>query len=177
MISKAITLANIAHAQQKRKGTEIPYILHPLEAGIIVSQIKYDENLICAAILHDTVEDAHITYEAIKEMFNDRVSELVEAQSEDKSKSWKVRKQHTIIHLATIQDEDIKIVSLADKLSNIRAMHRDYLVVGDNLWNRFNVTDKNEQGWYYKGLVNALKSLSKYREYAELENLVKDVFK
>lgn len=177
MISNAIALANIAHSKQKRKGTDIPYILHPLEAGIIVSQMKYDEDLICAAILHDTVEDANISYKAIEKMFNERVSKLVEAQSEDKSKSWKERKQHTIDYLNEIQDEDIKIVSLADKLSNIRAIHKDYAAIGDKLWKRFRVTDKKEQGWYYKGLVDAIKSLSKYQEYAEFESLVNDVFK
>ena len=69
MINKAISFACLAHSKQKRKGTDIPYILHPLEAGIIVSQIKYDEDLICAAILHDTAEDAKVGYETIAEIF------------------------------------------------------------------------------------------------------------
>ena len=124
MISKAISLANIAHAGQKRKGTNIPYILHPLEAGIIVSQMKYDEDLICAAILHDVVEETYLSYESIEEMFNGRVSSLVKAQSEDKTKSWHERKAHTVEFLKSTADKDIKIVALGDKLSNIRALHR-----------------------------------------------------
>ncbi len=176
MINKAIAFANIAHANQKRKGTNIPYILHPLEAGIVVAQMKFDPDLICAAILHDTVEDAYIPYKSIREMFNDRVSFLVETQSEDKTKSWHERKSHTIEYLKSIDDEDIKIVSLGDKLSNIRALHRDYLEIGDKLWERFNVTEKNKQGWYYKGLVDGLCSLNKYKEFEEFERLVTRVF-
>jgi len=97
MINKAILFATKAHAGQFRKGTNTPYILHPLEAGIIVSHIKNDEDLICAAILHDVVEDTDITTEIVKEEFNERIADLVVSESEDKSKSWKERKGH-ILH-------------------------------------------------------------------------------
>jgi GTP diphosphokinase / guanosine-3',5'-bis(diphosphate) 3'-diphosphatase len=176
MISKAIMFANLAYSNQKRKGTEIPYIMHPLEAGVIVSQMKFDENLISAAILHDTAEDAHVGYETLKSMFNERIADLVKSQSEDKSKTWKERKQHTIEYLKSLEDEDIKIVSLADKLSNIRSLHRDYLVEKENLWKRFNVKEKNEHGWYYRGLVESLNDLSNYKEYKEFKELVFTVF-
>lgn len=176
MINKAISFASLAHSNQKRKGSDTPYILHPLEAGIIVSQIKYDEDLICAAILHDTVEDAKVGYEALKIIFNERITELVKAQSEDKSKSWQERKQHTIDYLNSIEDEDIKIVALGDKLSNMRAIHKDYIKLGEKLWERFNVKEKSKHGWYYMSLVNSLKSLDKYMEYQELKELVLKVF-
>jgi len=95
MINKAIMFATVAHESQKRKGTDIPYILHPMEAAVIVSQIKYDPDLICSALLHDVAEDSHMSYDSIAAMFNERVADLVFFQSEDKSKSWKERKQHT----------------------------------------------------------------------------------
>lgn len=176
MINKAISFASLAHSNQKRKGSDTPYILHPLEAGIIVSQIKYDEDLICAAILHDTVEDAKVGYEALKIIFNERITELVKAQSEDKSKSWQERKQHTIDYLNSVEDEDIKIVALGDKLSNMRAIHKDYIKLGEKLWERFNVKERSKHGWYYMSLVNSLKSLDKYMEYQEFKELVLKVF-
>ena len=89
MINKTIIFATKAHGNQTRKGKGKPYILHPLEAGIIVSQIKNDEDLICAAILHDVIEDTDITFKMIKEKFNGRIANLVVSESEDKSKSWK----------------------------------------------------------------------------------------
>lgn len=176
MINKAISFASLAHSNQKRKGSNTPYVLHPLEAGIIVSQIKYDEDLICAAILHDTVEDAKVGYEALKIIFNERITELVKAQSEDKLKSWQERKQHTIDYLNSVEDEDIKIVALGDKLSNMRAINRDYIKLGEKLWERFNVKEKSKHGWYYMSLVNSLRSLDKYMEYQEFKELVLKVF-
>jgi len=96
MISKAIAFANEKHAGQVRKGSRIPYILHPLEAGIIISQIVFDEELIAAAILHDLVEDAGVTLDTIAQAFSPRVAQLVASQTEDKSRTWNERKQHTV---------------------------------------------------------------------------------
>jgi myo-inositol-1(or 4)-monophosphatase len=176
MIDKAIMFATVAHGNQKRKATEMPYILHPMEAAVIVSQIRYDPDLICAALLHDVAEDSHVGYDTLVTVFNVRIADLVFSQSEDKSKSWKERKQHTIDELGITEDEDIKIVCLADKLSNMRAISRDYATLGDNLWSRFNMKDKNEQGWYYKGLCDCLVSLKQYPAYKEFKSLVYGVF-
>lgn len=176
MINEAIIFATNAHKNQVRKGNGTPYILHPLEAGIIVSQMKYDEELIAAAFLHDIVEDTGVSIETIEEKFGKRVAELVKVESEDKSKSWKERKQHTIEHLKNEKDQDVKIVTLGDKLSNIRAMYRDDLKIGEKLWERFNVKDKNMHKWYYTGLVEALDSLSEYDAYKEFKELVSRVF-
>ena len=175
MIHKAIILAATAHEKQKRKGADIPYILHPMEAAVIVSQIKYDEDLICAALLHDVAEDTKMSYDSITVMFGERIADHVFSQSEDKSKSWKERKQHTIDELKKSNDDDIKIICLADKLSNIRSMSRDYAVLGEKLWERFNA-DKEMQRWYYKGLAESLASLAAYPAYHEFKELVRKVF-
>ena len=176
MINKAIKYATDAHEGQHRKGSNKPYILHPLEAGIIVSQIRNDEDLICAAILHDVIEDTDKTYEMVREDFNERIADLVFAESEDKSRSWKERKGYTLESLAKEKSEDIGIVTLGDKLSNMRAIDRDFENIGDELWKRFNVKDKNQHKWYYSGLVDSLSYLSEYNEYQEFKNLVYKVF-
>ena len=131
LINKAVIFAALAHEKQKRKGTDLPYILHPMEAAVIVSQIKYDSDLICSALLHDVAEDSHISYASIAAIFNKKIADLVFFQSEDKSRSWKERKQHTINELSKLKDDDIKIVCLADKLANMRAISRDYHTIGD----------------------------------------------
>ena len=175
MVSKAIVFAATAHDNQLRKGSDVPYILHPTEAAVIVSQIKYDSDLICAALLHDVAEDTKMSYESISLMFNKKIADIVFFQSEDKSKSWKERKQHTIDELKKITDNDIKIVCLADKLSNIRSISRDYAVLGEKLWERFNA-GKDMQAWYYKGLADSLASLGAYPAYKEFKGLVCEVF-
>ena len=91
-------------------------MLHPMEAGAIVAGIKYDEELITAALLHDVIEDAPFTANDIEARFGERVLRLVAASSEDKSKSWEERKQAAIDRLSAEVDRDVLIISLADKL-------------------------------------------------------------
>ena len=85
------------------------------------------------------------------------------------------RKQHTISELQKTDDIDVKIVCLADKLSNIRSISRDYAVLGEKLWERFNA-GKSEQAWYYRVLAESLSSLSEYSVYREFVRLVEKVF-
>lgn len=181
MIEKAILFATEAHQGQTRKGSDIPYILHPLEAGIIAAGMlgslgKMDERIVCAAILHDTFEDTHLTYDKVKEEFGQEVADLVAAQSEDKSRTWKERKQHTIDCLSGEKNQAIKIIALCDKLANIRAMSRDYDRLGEALWDRFNEKNKSEHKWYYSCLAEALRDLEEFEAYHEYQRLVIRVF-
>ena len=181
MIEKALNLANQAHSGQTRKGTDIAYIIHPIEAGVIASSIltqlsRYDEEVVSAAILHDTIEDTELTEEDLLAQFTERVVYLVTCQSENKINSWKQRKQATIDYLNNTQDIDVKIVHLADKLSNMRSIARDYDVLGDKLWERFNEKRKSEQGWYYSSLAESLDDLEGTGEHQEFKVLIDKVF-
>lgn len=181
MINKAIQFASLCHSNQVRKATEIPYILHPLEAGIIATNItlKYgrlDEDVVASAILHDVCEDAKVSLETLRLVFNEKITDLVKRQSEDKSKSWKERKQDTIDQLLKNEDKSFEIVTLADKLSNLRSIQRDYLIQGEKIWTRFNVKDKSQHAWYYTGIKNNIKQLRDTLEYKEFKELVEEVF-
>lgn len=177
MINKAITFAVKAHEGQPRKGTEIPYIFHPLEVGMIVSRITDDEEVIAAAVLHDTVEDCDaVTLDDIRREFGDRVARIVGLESEDKDKSWEERKAATVRSLKKEPMREAKIVALGDKLSNIRCFYADYIKLGDELWQRFNMKDKRMQGRYYHGLCEALSDLSDLEEYQEFRRMVEMVF-
>jgi len=177
MINKAIAFATKAHDGQFRKGTRLPYIFHPMEVGMIVSRMTDDPEIIAAAILHDTVEDcSEVTLDLIREEFGERVASMVCAESEDKSKSWKERKAHTLKSLKEETVEGVKLIALGDKLSNVRSLHHDYESVGEELWERFNMKDKKMQGWYYTGLCDSLKSLEGYPEYEEFCLMVNHVF-
>lgn len=172
VIERAIAFAIRAHDGQFRKGTSRPFILHPLEVGKIVASMTEDEEVISAAILHDTIEDCKgITEEIIRQEFTDRVASLVAQESEDKSKTWVERKSATIAHLK-VAPKEIQMIGLADKLSNMRDIDRDYPECGENLWNRFRMKDKNVIGWYYKSiresLEESMKDTAAYREYCEL---------
>ena len=175
MVNKAIVFATKAHEGQLRKGTQRPYIVHPIEVGDIVSTMTRDEEIISAAILHDTIEDCEgITKEILAEQFSERVASIVAQESEDKSKSWIDRKTATIKHLGEAPIE-VKMVGLADKLSNMRDINRDYPVYGEELWKRFRMQSKVMIGWYYKGIRDVLyesfSGVPAFEEYCKLVNI------
>ena len=157
-----------------RKGTDVPYIVHPMEVMQILTANGCSDDVIVAGILHDVLEDTNTTKKEILDAFDQNVLDIVLCESEDKSKSWKERKQTTIDHLAE-SGKEVKLVCCADKLSNIRSMYCDLQQVGEVLWKRFNAT-KEQIHWYYSGIVEALQGLEEYPMYAELKELVKRVF-
>ena len=154
-IPKAIIFATKKHEGQKRKGTDIPYIVHPMEVMQILTAMDCSQDVIIAGILHDTLEDTDTTPEEIKEAFGNAVLAIVQTESEDKSKTWKERKQRTVDELQEASTES-RQVCFADKLSNIRSMYRDKLSIGEKIWELFNA-GKNI-AWYYQSIADALKS-------------------
>ena len=161
ILEKAISFATDRHAGMVRKGTDVPYIVHPLEAVSIAAGMTNDPEILAAAALHDVVEDTSTTMAELEAAFGNRVAALVASDSEDKmpgvlsSESWETRKKATI---ATLQDAplDVKIIVLADKLSNIRSINRDLINIGDAVWERFNQKDKKKHEWYYREIAKAL---------------------
>lgn len=177
MVKKAIAFAIKAHEGQHRKGTGLPYILHPMEVGMIVSRMTEDEEVIAAAVLHDTVEDCeNVSLEQIRQEFGEKVAQIVGQESEDKDGSWEQRKASTIRKLKKESQREVKLVALGDKLSNIRCLYADYLRIGEEIWQRFNMKDKKMQGWYYLGLCDSLSDLSELEEYKEFCHMVSEVF-
>lgn len=177
MIEKAIIFATKAHEGQFRKGVPVPYILHPMEVSTIVAGISPDEELIAAALLHDTLEDCESVTEAILyREFGARVLELVLAESEDKSKTWVERKGTTIVHLANETRLDVKILTLGDKLANVRSLQRDMEILGDKIWDCFHQKDRNKIAWYYKGVRDQISELKDTLAYEEYICLIDKIF-
>lgn len=169
LIDVAIEVAVKAHQNQVRKGTDIPYITHPLAVGILLAKAGCSDEIIIAGILHDTVEDTSITLNDLHDMFGKKVSDIVKGASEpDKSLKWEERKSHTHDFLKAASRE-VKFVALVDKLNNIRAIASDYVEIGEALWERFN-RGKDAQKWYYQGLVQALRDDSADEAYKVLHN-------
>jgi (p)ppGpp synthase/HD superfamily hydrolase len=174
LIHEAIIFATRKHAGQVRKGTDIPYISHPMEVMQILTENDLPENVIVAGILHDTLEDTDTAPAEILERFGEDILKIVSAESEDKSKPWKERKQATIDHLAAAS-LDARLVCCADKLSNLRSMAADLEAVGERLWERFNAA-KPDIEWYYRGIAKAL-WLPRMPMIDELNILLEKVFK
>lgn len=175
MIEEAAAFAEKAHKGAFRKGTTIPYIVHPLETAVIVSGLTDDEEVIAAALLHDVIEDTEVTAGNLEEAFGPRVRSLVAEESEDKTRTWKERKSATMEHLRAAPRE-VKLIALADKLSNLRSTAKDYMLIGDKVWERFNEKRKDQQAWYYWGIADVLKEFHDCIYYKEYVLLCRQVF-
>lgn len=153
MLFKAIEFAAKAHTGQRRKTSGIPYIYHPLAVAKILMKHHCAEELVIAAVLHDTIEDTAVTADDLVHHFGSRVASLVESVSEpDKSASWEARKQHTIAFLEDASS-DILLIACADKLDNACSLYDEWLEQGESIWSFFN-RPKPYQGWYYASLVD-----------------------
>lgn len=146
-IQRAIKFATKTHEiyqKQKRKGKDVSYITHPLTVGILLSSIGADVDVVCAGILHDTIEDSieekKVTAQMLTDRFGEKVAELVLAVTEtDKSLSWEKRKEQALEHIKTFSHEAI-LVKSADIVSNLTEMVDDHNKEGDQIFQRFNAS-------------------------------------
>lgn len=177
-IDKAIAFATKAHTGQKRKGTNIDYIVHPLAVAKLLTEAGCNEDTIIAGYLHDAVEDNEkISLEDIARIFGYRVAGIVEACSEpDKALPWKERKTHTIEMMKTAPTA-VRLVVTCDKLHNATCMLNDYKSCGMELWERFNESRENQQ-WYYLSLVESLgvKKFDTHPLHIALAKTVEELF-
>ena len=182
LVSEAVAFAVKAHDGMRRKKSDAPYILHPMEAAVIVGTMTCDQDLIAAAALHDVVEDADITIEEIERRFGKRVRELVAAETEDKRSdlppdaTWRIRKEESLRVLETTDDEGVLMVWLGDKLANMRSIYRDFKVEGVLMWQRFNQKDVSQQAWYYRSIAKLTERLSDTSAWLEYKTLTELVF-
>lgn len=173
-VEKALIFATKAHAGQYRKGTDRPYILHPIETMAIAMAFSEDEDVLAAAVLHDTVEDTSVTLKRIEREFGSRVAELVASVTEDKKRNlppeatWRARKFEMLFRLKKA-DRYTKIIWFADCLSNMREIKKDYDSYGDDIWDRFNQQNKDMHGWYYREIAHILND-----HYFEDDELFRD---
>lgn len=178
LLNSAIHFATEKHAGQLRKTSKLPYILHPLETMQILSTMQADAHLLAAGVLHDTLEDTDATLNEIILTFGEDVADLVSSHTDDPRKTWKERK------LAEIESckngsPRLKMLILADKVSNLRTMHRDGMELGDKLWDCFSAP-KEKQSWFYSEIQEALYEFQEYKQtapvYWEMVDLYKYLF-
>jgi (p)ppGpp synthase/HD superfamily hydrolase len=158
-LEHALLYASRLHRNQVRKGTSTPYITHLLAVASIVGENGGTEDEVVAALLHDAPEDqgGGATLRDIRLRFGDEVAEIVDGCTDtyqDPKPPWRERKERYLAHLANAPDS-VRLVSSADKLHNARSVLSDYMLVGEDLWTRFN-GKKVGTLWYYRAIVDAL---------------------
>jgi (p)ppGpp synthase/HD superfamily hydrolase len=177
----ALLWAVNCHSKQYRKGTGIPYISHLLAVVAIVMENTLDEDVVIGALLHDAAEDqgGQIMLEKIRFAFGEKVADIVAGCTDAwviPKPEWLPRKENYIQSLPK-HSEDTQLVSLADKLHNIRAILHDYRIVGERLWERFSA-GKEGTLWYYRELVKTFKTIANKKHellVTELDEVVSEV--
>ncbi|MCA1012492.1 HD domain-containing protein [Halobacillus halophilus] len=178
MIEKASRFAAEAHRGQKRKNSNTDYFVHPERVADSLLKAGFRQEIVCAGYLHDVVEDTSYTLQDIEKEFGLDVKALVEAHTEDKSKSWQERKSHTIQSVREGSLE-LKALIVADKLDNLQSLITDLEVNGDKVWSNFNA-DYRHQKWYYQSVAEVMEVGLKEKDVPAFFNtyrkLVKQTF-
>lgn len=180
LVSQAMIFAAQAHDGMLRKGTDIPYILHPGEVAAIAATLTDDEEVLAAAVLHDVMEDCGVSEAELAQRFGCRVAHLVRSETQercgDPRATWLVRKQGAVERIAR-GDRAVKIIALSDKLSNMRAIRRDYDRDGERLFFKFHQHDKALHAWYYRSIAALLEDeLGDMQAWQELTEHIEYVF-
>ena len=172
---KCIGFGAEKHANQRRKNkSSEPYINHPIElANILVNCDITDLDVLCAAILHDTIEDTDTTYDELVKNFGLEIANIVIECTDDKSLDKITRKKIQITHAKEISDK-AKLVKLADKYSNIKLLNIDPPVG----WNT--IVIKGYMEWSYSccanlyGIIGAEKLDKLLKDFFDKNNVTQD---
>jgi GTP pyrophosphokinase len=174
----ALTFATELHANQTRKGGGVPYISHLLGVASIALEYGANEDEAIAALLHDAIEDqgGAATREEIRHRFGDVVTEIVDGctdSDQTPKPPWLQRKEAYIAHIPTAS-ASVRLVSAADKLHNVWSILKDYRLLGDAVWERF---QGGKQGtlWYYRSLVKAFYTAGSTPLVEEFERVVDEL--
>jgi (p)ppGpp synthase/HD superfamily hydrolase len=168
-LDRALALAARAHREQVRKGSSVPYILHPVHVAIILLKHGFPEEVAIAGVLHDVVEDCDVTPDEIRSSFGDAVAGLVLGVTETKeeeapgtapvARPWRVRKEEQLAHLARATPEGAALKA-ADSLHNCESTLADLggkdLAERRATWSRFNAPPE-DQIWYYRAVARTVR--------------------
>lgn len=159
-IQKAIEFAVKTHEvyqRQKRKGKDIPYIIHPLTVGLILARVSADEDMIVAGILHDTIEDSvpekKVSRNILLKKFGKNVADIVVSISEiSKDLPWEQRKKEALDRIKTFSHNSL-LVKSADIISNASELIEDYKLDGDEVFIRFNASKEKVLKHYLELII------------------------
>jgi (p)ppGpp synthase/HD superfamily hydrolase len=149
-VERAIAAAVEAHQGQTRKGDgQLPYVVHPVTVALILSRYSDDEDIIIAGLLHDVLEDTHLSEEAIDRQFGPKVLGMVKDVTEPDlpGLSWETRKDRYLRQLDRAPRGSL-LVACADKIANLISMIAAHSIHGNGLWERFNAPPAQKLAFY-----------------------------
>ena len=161
-LDNAIRKAAWAHEQQDqhRKGSDIPYIIHPFGVMLIASNATDDEDILIACLMHDVLEDVDSSIyseDQMRDEFGDRVVAIVKDVTKDESvRDWHERSKAYLHHLEHEASDEAVIVSASDKIHNLLSILTDHATHGDAVWDRFTTKSSTDQLWWYESILGVI---------------------
>lgn len=175
---EAFRFAAEKHATQTRKRTSVPYISHLMSVAGLVLEAGGDEDQAIAALLHDVVEDCggEPVLQEVADRFGQRVARIVDGCTDAYTIPKPPWKQRKLDYLALLRNagDDIRLVSAADKLHNVRAILTDHRAEGESVWARFS-GGREGTLWYYRAVLDILLEGRSNRLIGELERAVTEL--
>ena len=154
IIEHALRIAAVAHHTQTRKGTPVPYIVHPVMVSHTLIRHGFSDEVVAAGLVHDVLEDTEVTKTQLQEALGERVTQMVETLSEDKTLPWRERKEQYIENIRSASNE-VKAISVADKIHNLTNLLDEYEKRGADVWNDFNAGREAKQ-WFEESMYEML---------------------
>ena len=136
VLERAIRMAIALHETQRRKTGGVPYISHVFHVAMMIQAHGFPEHVVCAAMLHDTIEDTKYTAEELTDDFGEAVCTIVLELTENKHLKWEQRKQD-YLGVVRASAPEVKAICCADKIHNLSTILIEYAIHGDALWQVF----------------------------------------
>lgn len=174
---EALRLAIIAHRQQMRKGSGLPYIIHPIHVSVILLRHGFSTEVAVAGLLHDVVEDQGFALAEIRRQFGELVAQMVDAVSEQKydaagqRRPWKARKQEALNQIR-VADTEAVALKAADALHNVESLVEDLHWEGPEMWHHFNQGPASQLDYYREIVAVSAQRLGPHPLVDELSNAV-----
>ncbi|MEK7063182.1 MAG: HD domain-containing protein [Patescibacteria group bacterium] len=172
IVDTAARIALRAHQSQKRRNDGDPYIIHPFMIAMQLKGFGFDDEVVAAALLHDVLEDTAVTARELGAEVGAKVVAMVQVLSEDKSLPWEERKELYINNVVAATD-GVKAIAVADKLYNLTDMLAGLDHEGEEFWQDF-TRGSDQQKWFFRSFVDAIKTSWKHPLVDELETLTQE---
>ena len=160
IIEKALRLAAVAHQKQTRKEIDLPYIIHPVMVAMKLEKHGFSEIVIAAALVHDVLEDTDVSKETLVGALGAEVVSLIEPTTHDNTLSWD-EKKIKYIELVRGASEEVKAISVADKIHNAECLLFAHAAEGRDVWKYFKA-GRDKKIWFEEAMLTMLRETWKH---------------
>ena len=170
IIEKATRIAVEAHEGQRRKGDDLPFIIHPFMVALKLAKYNFPDKVIAAALAHDILEETKYPEEELRKELGNEVAEIVKAVTNENIPDWEEKKKKYVESVRK-SSEDAKAVSVADKIHNLESLLIAYAEQGPAVWKKFN-RGKEQKMWFENKVLKMLKDTWQHPLIEEYEHLL-----